>query len=240
MAQAPNKSFEELGYISGTDKVLHHGYQRFYPRYLETLRDSATGMLEIGIDYHKSLHLWKGYFTKAHIYGIDINDKVLVDPRVSILKADQSKRADLEQILTKITHPVQFIIDDGSHIPEHQVLTFNVLFDKLLQPGGVYIVEDIETSYWTRDKIYGYDTRYGYRHPNSFIEKVKPVADAINSEFLLPAFKKHNVDLLADFNPATLSMIGTMTFGQNCVIFTKKTVAESEKYTRPYRISNVL
>lgn len=34
------------------------------------------------------------------------------------------------------------IIDDGSHISSHQILTFNVLWDKL-KIGGLYFIEDI-------------------------------------------------------------------------------------------------
>lgn len=131
------KSFKELGHSAGTDKVTHHGYQRFYPRYLESLRGTATGMLEIGISRHNSIFLWKEYFEKAQIYGIDIKSNETTDARVTMFKADQSKTSDLEKVIEDVNHPVQFIIDDGSHIPEHQVLSFNLLFDKLLQPGGV-------------------------------------------------------------------------------------------------------
>ena len=42
-------------------------------------------------------------------------------------------------------HLPDIIIDDGSHIEEHQIFTFGVLFPKL-KPGGVYIVEDISSS----------------------------------------------------------------------------------------------
>ena len=45
--------------------------------------------------------------------------------------------------------PVFAIIDDGSHIPQHQVSTFDLLFRQVLLPGGTYIVEDIETRYHT-------------------------------------------------------------------------------------------
>ena len=235
-----NQSFEQLGYSSGTDKVTHHGYQRFYPRYLENLRYIATGMLEIGIDSNKSIHLWKNYFPNAQIYGIDIHQKPEVDRQVTLIRADQSKLVELKASLSNIGHPIQFIIDDGSHIPEHQILSFNFFFEHLLQPGGVYIVEDIETSYWTHHSLYGYETKYGYCHPNSFIEKVKPIADAINNEFMLLSNQQENEKRLSDFSPFTLASIQSMTFGHNCVIFTKKTEEEQQLYTRPYRFSNNL
>ena len=42
-----------------------------------------------------------------------------------------------------------------------KVASFDYLFDKALLPGGCYIVEDIETSYWTKNGLYGYTTRWG-------------------------------------------------------------------------------
>lgn len=228
-------SFKELGIQADTDKVTHHGYHRFYPRYLDSLRDTATGMLEIGISQHNSIFLWKKYFSKAQIYGIDIDEKTSSDERVTMFKADQSKLDDLRNVCSSVTHPIQFIIDDGSHVPEHQVLTFNFFFKTLLQPGGVYIVEDIETSYWSHNGLYGYSTNYGYRHPKSFIEKVKPIIDRINSEFLLPIHNKQNNEILEDFDEDTLSMIETISFGQNCVIFTKKNTEDLIYNNRRYR-----
>jgi hypothetical protein len=230
-------SFEEIGQRAGTDKVTHHGYQRFYPRYIENIRETATGMLEIGISKHNSIHLWQKYFTKAHVYGIDIEYNHSVDPRVTMIQADQSKLEDLERTAVYYTHPIQFIIDDGSHIPEHQVLTFNYFFDKLLQPGGIYIVEDIELSYWTKGEMFSYPAHYGYKHPNSFIEKVKPIIDKINEEFLLPQNKGVNDKMLGGFSAKTLSQIATISFGQNCVIFTKKSAEDMVYSGRPYRFS---
>lgn len=233
-------SFEELGREANTDKVTHHGYQRFYPRYLDSIRDSTTGMLEIGILEHNSIFLWEKYFKNAQIYGVDVDEKRTTDDRITMIKADQSKIKDINKIIQNVRHKIQFIIDDGSHVPEHQILTFNILFDKLLEPGGIYIIEDIETSYWSHNGIYGYPTNYGYRHPNSLIEKVKPIIDKINAEFLLPMHNKQNNEILHNFSPTTLNMIGTISFGQNCIIFTKKTTDDLKYLNRDYRFLNNL
>ena len=56
------RSFYEIGLESGTDKVTHHRYDRFYPLFLDNLRREEFSMLEIGIDQKKSLDLWKEYF----------------------------------------------------------------------------------------------------------------------------------------------------------------------------------
>jgi hypothetical protein len=226
--------FLQLGLKAQTDKVTHHGYHRFYPQYLEPIRLAASGMLEIGVLEQASSYLWKDYFPKAHIYGVDIGDKVSNDPRITYLKADQSVEKDLLRVIQSIQHPVQFIIDDGSHIPQHQIATFNLFFDKLLQPGGVYIVEDIETSYWTKGGLYGYATRYGYKHPESFVEQAKDIIDIINSEFCQQKPNLHR------FSPTSVDMIKTITFGQNCVIFTKKNTPDYNYSERQYRFGQFL
>lgn len=219
------QTFKQIGEAAGTDKITHHGYDRFYPRFLDGLRDMSGAMLEIGIEKHHSLKLWLDYFPHAFIYGIDIGFELEQD-RVRVFKADQSSKADLMKVQTMINMPVHFIIDDGSHIPEHQLLTFNHYFRYMLEPGGIYIVEDIETSYWNKNSLYGYTTEYGYKHPSSFIERVKPLVDSINREFLNEAAAAAAAVACGPIEPATTDMISTMTFGQNCVIFVKKTSAE--------------
>ena len=45
-------------------------------------------------------------------------------------------------MLEKTGGNLDVILDDGSHIPEHQILTFNTLFPSVV-PGGIYIIEDV-------------------------------------------------------------------------------------------------
>lgn len=222
-------AFERLGREANTDKVTHHGYQRFFPQWLDPLRATATGILEIGIEQNLSVNLWLKYFEKAFIYGIDISFDYNED-RVKIIKADQSSIDDLKRVLTQIIHPVNAIIDDGSHVPEHQILTFSFLFLNLLEEGGVYIVEDIETSYWKRGGLYGYNTNYGYKHPKSFVEYAKKLVDVLNNEFL----NRENRAELKEIDDKLFNSISSITFGQNCVIIKKKTSSEMQYNNREY------
>ncbi len=141
-----------------------------------------------------------------------------------------------------IKKPIFFIIDDGSHIPEHQKLTFDHYFSNLLMPGGTYIIEDIETSYWTRNGLYGYTTRYGYHHKNSLVEAFKDLVDDVNSEFLTPRNQETQESRLrTDFSPTTRSLVSSITFGMNCIVIVKKTEAEREEYNdRDYRFKQNL
>eukprot|EP01041_Mallomonas_annulata_P011238 gene11238-23496_t len=237
-----SSTFATIGRRCGTDKVTHHGYNRFYPRFIDHYRAlEGMSMLEIGIDQLYSLELWLEYFPKAFIYGVDIG---VADegPRHKIFQVDQSKSEQLEEMKRQIVHPVFFIIDDGSHVPEHQVSTFDRLFRDLLLPGGTYIVEDVETSYWTRNGLYGYKTRYGYRHSQSAVEIFKDLVDDVNREFLTPQNRDlQDKDLRGKFSSATRSAVSSITFGMNCIIIVKKTAEEKIAYdNRTYRFHDNL
>lgn len=229
-------SFRTIGQRTGTDKITHHGYHRFYPQWLDPIRETTKGILEIGIDKHHSLALWKEYFPNAFVYGMDIGIEY-TEPRVHVIQGDQSSSEDLNRVIQTIQHPIQCIVDDGSHVPEHQIGTFNILFLRLLEPGGIYIVEDIETSYWTKNSIFGYPTRYGYRHPNSFVEQSKHLIDCINSEFLNPSVLE---TIQTQFSKETIDCISSISFGQNCVIFKKQRNEEAYYKNRVYRFQHNL
>ena len=212
------RSFYDIG-INLTDKVYHHRYDRFYPMFLEPLRTLQFNMLEIGILEGGSLKVWEEYFPEANIYGIDINSKWVSD-RCITYKFDQSKPEDLKKI-SKTIPKCKFIIDDGSHHPHHQLITFLELFENLLDEGGVYIIEDVECNYWKPDaSIYGYTIGHF-----NIIDYLKSTPDQINNEFS----KSKN----------TLN-ISTITFAHNCVIITKKTKEEIELLNRPYRFEEYL
>jgi hypothetical protein len=230
-----------LGTRHGTDKISTHGYHRFYHDILSSLRDRAFNMLEIGVAGYNSIDMWKAYFPQAKIYGIDIN-KECRDERICVFKADQSNTGQLQNIITQIPERCEFIIDDGSHLPEHQCLTFDIFFRELLQEGGTYIIEDIEVSYWKRGGLYGYSTSYGIGHPTSIIEKFKLVIDFINAKFININDSKHLQEKMGGtFSIDTLNMVSSITFGQNCIIIKKKQSYEY-KYTdaRPYRFANYI
>ena len=113
---------------SNSDKISHHGYHRFYPWFLKHLRDEDINLLEIGIDENESLKLWKGYFNNVNLHGIDIDEKEFDNTEVTLHKVDQSNALELDQFVANIGIDFDVIIDDGSHVPEHQILTINKLW----------------------------------------------------------------------------------------------------------------
>jgi len=212
--------FKELGTKHGTDKSTHHGYHYFYPKHLEGLRNDEFNMLEIGYQGGHSCRMWEEYFKNAKVFAMDINIEGHFDNHV-VLKGDQSNLDDLQKVVNEIGI-AKFIIDDGSHHPIHQIETFNFLFKNLLEPGGVYIIEDIECNYWNEDSnIYGY--RIGVFNA---VDYTKKLIDDINGEFS----KRENK-----------LGISSMTYGQNCIIITKQTEQEKLYFNRGYRFAeNIL
>lgn len=217
-----NNSMLQYGQLYNTDKVTHHEYHKYYEPVLKQFYNSHGSIVEIGLGTGVSLPMWKNLFKYAHIYGVDKEYENRGDDRYTIYKADQSNVNDLNNLKKSLTDKnVFFINDDGSHIPEHQLLTFNTLFP-IIAEGGFYIIEDIETSYWTRGECYGYNTRYGYKHPNSMIEIFKEAADIINREFIVDKIRLSNKIQHYDY-------IESITFARNCIIV-KKNYNENRDY----------
>jgi hypothetical protein len=137
-----NNTLFNLGIKYQTDKIVHHRYDRIYPMFLEGLRNSNIKLFEIGCgkDY-ASFKMWQEFFPEGRIFCMDIDEEFESDKSV-VYRGDQTNRKDLERMVSLIGK-CDIIIDDGSHVPQHQFDTFNFLFDKMLCEGGIYIIEDV-------------------------------------------------------------------------------------------------
>ncbi|MGW5385155.1 DUF707 domain-containing protein [Nocardia sp. NPDC003963] len=140
-------SLTRLALLYGSDKWGIHRYTPQYERYFEPLRDRPLTILEIGIGNGASLRMWKRYFRRAIVFGLDIHDSSrYVEQRITPLLGDQSSSESLERAVEQ-TGPLDIVIDDGSHISAHVIASFHALFPKL-RPGGLYVIEDLQASYW--------------------------------------------------------------------------------------------
>jgi SAM-dependent methyltransferase len=122
----------------GGDKGSLHSYIEVYER--EMTRRRNIDLLEIGVWEGHSLAMWQEYFKDSRIIGLDIDlsrNVFQVDAR----QCDATSPDDLQSILDDATF--DYIIDDGSHKPEHQVRSFELLWDRV-KPGGKYFIEDID------------------------------------------------------------------------------------------------
>jgi hypothetical protein len=142
---------EELNLAAyDTDKIQHH-YLEVYDPFLSFWVDKDVKFLEIGIFKGGSLHLWRDYFPKGTIVGIDLElpRDFVPGERIQLFKGSQADTQFLSQVATRIA-PEGFdvIIDDASHIGELSKTTFWHLFHHHLKPGGLYAIEDWGTGYF--------------------------------------------------------------------------------------------
>jgi len=136
---------EELSQRYSTDKSHHAHYLENYEAWLSPLRDSPISLLELGIRDGGSLQVWRDYFPKGQIAGLDILPTSVDDAsgRIHVFQGEQQDKNVLDEIAQSVA-PDGFdvIIDDCSHIARFTRQSFQHLFEHRLKPGGFYIIED--------------------------------------------------------------------------------------------------
>ena len=191
------KNLNIIGFLHGTDKCGVHSYTTHYMTHLKKFRLKRINLLEIGVGGYdspilggESLRMWKSYFLHGKIYGVDIYDKSpLQERRIKIFKGSQVDKGFMCKVIDQIGE-IDIIIDDGSHINNHVIETFNHLFPKL-KNGGVYVIEDTQTSYW---ESCGGDSK-DLNNPKTTMNFFKNLTDSLNcEEFLIPDYKKNYFD----------------------------------------------
>lgn len=138
---------DEIGVRCGTDKSsLDHSYTLLYEQYFESLRKLPVCLVELGVYRGHSLQMWSQYFTHplTNIVGIDNNLSrygSISDRRVRTFTGDQA------EIPTNLADRfVDIVIDDASHISSKTIQSFGTWWEHLRR-GGLYVVEDLVTSY---------------------------------------------------------------------------------------------
>jgi hypothetical protein len=164
LTELANKYASDKGTV--TPSTGHHGPRlHFTPKYnahFESIKNQKLNILEIGIGSGPSLKMWYEYFPNATIHAIDINSQEQHNnERVTTYICDQSNREDLKKVMDKVGE-VDIIIDDGSHVIDHQQISLGFLFE-YLKKGGQYWIEDLHTSdksIWQGKELYGYNMSF--------------------------------------------------------------------------------
>lgn len=150
------------------------------------------------------------------IYGLDIYDKTFHEERrVKTFLGSQTDPKFLTEVI-KVTGPLDIIIDDGSHNNQDVIETFHILFQSLVD-GGMYVIEDTQTSYW--DEFGGSSKELN--SPNTTMGFMKSLVDGLNFQELRDP----------DYSPGYFQKnIGAIFFYHNLVFICKeKNVEESWK-----------
>jgi len=186
-------------YFNNNKKNLIHKWDHYfeiYDKHFSPFRNKRPVILEIGIAQGGSLQMWREYFgKKATIIGVDINPecKKFEEDGIAVYIGSQENREFL-RALKKMIPKVDILIDDGGHTMNQQITTFEELYSHI-DNNGVYLCEDLHTSYW---KDYG----GGYKEKGTFIEYSKDFIDYIN------AWHSQQKDLLdiSEFTKTTFSL----------------------------------
>jgi cephalosporin hydroxylase len=171
-------SLTDLAVLHGTNKAKRSSKRppltETYEPYLQARRDEPLRIVEFGIENGGSLRMWRDYFPRAQIVGVDIvkNKAQWASERIEVVIGDQKD----PKVLARVVEggALDVVIDDGSHRAEDQQLTLLQVWPHLA-PSGIYIVEDVHTSY--REK---YDM--AWRQPGTTVEFLKGVLDDVHQK----------------------------------------------------------
>lgn len=162
--EKPKTELCKLFYKYGSDKCpqINHSYSEMYHLLFKDFKSDFKNVIEIGIGTTELMNpicgdlytvgasalAWRDFFHNANIYALDIDKSVLFEEnRIKSYYTDQSKAIELNKTINKILkecsiNNFDLIIDDGSHIFEHQKLTIQTIYDTL-KDGGFYVIEDV-------------------------------------------------------------------------------------------------
>ena len=178
------------------NKMRHYFdvYERHFARFR---KQKVVTMLEMGVQSGGSIEMWKYYFGDRLIYhGIDINplDKQLENKanNIFIHTGSQANKTWLHEVASSIPN-IDIVIDDASHQSLHMFIAFKTIFD-LVQPNGVYLVEDTHTNYW----------------------KNKEFDEGPHSKHTFMFYAKHLVDELNGFNSESFGLGKATKFTSTC------------------------
>lgn len=162
---------------SGPERLLHKWVHYFdiYHRHLAPYRGKAITLVEFGVFHGGSLRMWRDYFgRRARIVGVDIDPRCaeLAERGTEVVTGDQEDREFLARLRDGLG-TIDLVIDDGGHTMGQQIATFEELWPAV-RDGGLYVVEDLHTSYW--EEFGG-----GWRQPGTFIEYAKGLVDEMHT-----------------------------------------------------------
>ena len=142
------------------NKILgtNHTYTDFYYDQFYKVKSQISNIFECGIGSNNlniesnmgihgqpgaSLRVWRDFFTKANIYGGDIDKDVLFnEERIQTFYVNQKNSESIKSMWSKIDKKFDLIIDDGLHYFDANINFYENSFENL-KKGGTYIIEDI-------------------------------------------------------------------------------------------------
>lgn len=142
----------KLGEIYKNDKVNEYhsfsgkSYMDIYSMYFNPIKEENITLLEIGIRDGSSLRIFRDFFKRGKILGLDIDPSTAFkDNRITTYIGSQSSPEIIKKIFDE--NPlINIVLDDGSHVNELTIASFKLIFERLPK-GAIYIIEDLACTY---------------------------------------------------------------------------------------------
>ena len=175
-------------YKNHTDKgpsgpyYIKHNYTEIYGDLLRPWRHRGRDVqiLEIGVRQGGSLLMWKDFLPHAEVYGLDMNPRSVEVEFPNGVHFGVGNAYLPETAEKAFGKGIMFdvVIDDGSHAVKDQKRCLNI-YSKLLNPGGLLIIEDISCIKDAKAIISAFD---GRQNKCSIIDRTHcvPSLDDIN------------------------------------------------------------
>jgi len=150
----------EIMIAQGSDKGGGwHNYTLVYSELLKSIKTKAKNVFELGLGTTNvnipsnmgingtsgaSLKGWSQYFTKANIYGADIDKNILFEQeRIKTFYCDQTSPESISQLWSNFEKiEFDFILEDGLHEYGANICFLENSLHKV-KKGGFYVIEDI-------------------------------------------------------------------------------------------------
>jgi hypothetical protein len=171
------------------------GYMNPYEWHFAPFLNRPIRLLEMGVAAGASIQTWAEYFPQAKIYGVDISPPISCPPtwdngRIEILQGNLEDPAFITSFLAQTGGKFDIVIDDAGHTMTQQKMLFQTFFPHV-NSNGIYIVEDLHTSYWKGN----FDG--GWRKSHTMMSFLKELCD-------LPTYEAWREDKRCEDPPETL------------------------------------
>jgi len=137
------------------------GFSGLYSILFFQQKNRKIKLAEIGIEKNASTQMWRKYFKDAEIHGFEFDKQKIKRAKKQKLKKTFYHKTDvtnpkiIDESFKKTKIKYDIIIDDSTHIFEHQINVINECF-KYLNKDGILIIEDI----YKNDNLYNESNYY--------------------------------------------------------------------------------
>jgi len=178
-----NSELCEIGKNHNTNKSPYNldghrsGYTGFYYLLFSQLKKKELKIAEIGIEKNASTKLWRKYFDNAEIHTFEYDKTKIENALKDNLKntyyheINVDDQSSIKESFEKINKKFDVIIDDSTHIFDHQI---NIIYNTMnyINENGILIIEDI------------YKHRKDYEE-EKYYKKILPIKDNFKNIFFV-------------------------------------------------------